>query len=145
LVLIDGMTAQLPDGDTLAGVVSIADATNLVAKEALEPGQAVAVTAAGEVMLASAADAVKSEVTGFATAVAALDAVVNVHGEGFLTVGDWTAGTGAAALVAGAHYYLGATAGQITTTAPTTGYLMPVGQAVSATTLAIRLGVRIKL
>ena len=63
------------------------------------------------------------------------------------TVAQWNAVTGGTTgLTPGATYFLSTTtAGQITSTVPTTGYLVKVGQAVNTTTMNIQIGTRVQL
>jgi hypothetical protein len=61
-----------------------------------------------------------------------------------LTLPDWTLATGASTLVPGATYFLG-TAGQITTTVPSSGYLVNLGVAKNTNTLMLNIQPIIKL
>ncbi len=63
-----------------------------------------------------------------------------LHVDNYVTVGDWTDATGRAALTTNAIYYVSATtAGMLTTTAPTSGYVQAVGRAISTTTLELSI------
>jgi len=99
----------------------------------LSVGDAVYVGANGVLAKAKADAGETVKVVGF---VAANGAIATTGGtlDGFV------------GLTAGARYFLsGATAGAITTTPPTEGYVAPVGIAISATKLAINIGSPIQL
>jgi hypothetical protein len=68
-------------------------------------------------------------------------------GEVSATTGEWDAVTGqSGGLTFGAVYYMdNTTAGNLTTTAPGSGYVAPLGLAVSATKLVVRVGPRVQL
>lgn len=96
------------------------------------------------------ADAVETtKVVALATAAVAISAAGICQTEGVLvaTTAQWDVVTGGAGgLTAGSVYYLSnVTAGLITTTAPTTGYVVEVGQAISTTELNICIKAPIKL
>jgi hypothetical protein len=96
------------------------------------------------------ADAVGTvKVVALATAAIAVSAAGICQIEGILvaTTGQWDAVTGGSGgLTAGSVYYLSAaTAGGITTTAPTTGYVAQIGIALSTTELNIQIKQPIKL
>lgn len=76
---------------------------------------------------------------GLAIEAADTDEEFEVVKSGMLTISDWTAIVGAATLTAGDVYYVSATAGQLTTTAPDTAgdYVHVAGVAVSTTTLLV--------
>lgn len=71
---------------------------------------------------------------------------VVTHGEITATTGQWDAVTGqSGGLTAGSRYYLSeSTAGNLSTTAPTTGYYVEVGVALSTTKLKVNIGPRIQ-
>ena len=71
------------------------------------------------------ANSVEADVVGFVESVN----VVRIEGE--ITVAGW-------GLTPTGRYYLSSTPGQITTTPPTTGWLVPVGYAKTANTLVIK-------
>lgn len=106
----------------------------------IQPGQAVRVAAGGVAQLASAADNT-APVAGLAVATVAPTVSGDYQTAGHLTLADWTAAAGASGLNPGATYWLSATPGQLTTTPPTGSgrSLQRVGQALSATTLAINI------
>jgi hypothetical protein len=145
LVLINGQIAQLPAGDVLVGTVSEVDVTEMQAKVALSAGHVVYCSASFQVLKAVNDDAAKCEVMGLAKADTALDAYVKVQGEGFFELADWTSIAGSASLTAGQEYWLDATAGQITSTPPTSGNLVLVGRAVKPTVLQLKIGAPIAL
>lgn len=68
-------------------------------------------------------------------------------GEVTLTTAQWDTVTGqTGGLTSGVTYFLdNATAGHITSTAPASGYVVPVGQAESTTKLVVRVGQRVQL
>lgn len=78
---------------------------------------------------------------------AAGSGAVQTSAELTATTGQWDAVTGqTGGLTPNATYFLDVvTAGKITSTAPATGFLIKVGQAMSATKLLIRIGERIEL
>jgi hypothetical protein len=70
----------------------------------------------------------------------------SVGGPVTLTIEQWNARTGlTGGLTPGAVYYVSATAGQITATAPVDGFVTPVGFAVDATTLMVQIGAAVAL
>lgn len=98
------------------------------AGEALSARDAVYIsTSDGKAYKCDADDATKIEFAGFAQEAAALNAAVNV-------VRDLM--TGFSALTRG-PYYLSATAGAVTATPPSSGHVVQVGRAVSATVIAV--------
>jgi len=106
----------------------------------IQPGQAVRVAAGGVAQLASAADNT-APVAGLAVATVAPSVSGDYQTAGHLTLADWTAAAGASGLTPGATYWLSATPGQLTTTPPAGSgrSLQRVGQALSASTLAIQI------
>jgi hypothetical protein len=103
------------------------------------PGQPLAVDSSGTgVVLASAADNNKKAV-GLATVGVAVGQAETVQTGGIITLSDWTAVTGAPTLSPVGVYYLSATAGMLTTIAPTTQgqVAQVVGRAVSTTQLEL--------
>lgn len=105
-------------------------------------GQAVYTDTSGTVRLAQANALGTRLVTGLV-----LDTTINSAASGNIatdgvltaTTGQWNAVTGGGSgLVAGSRYYLStATAGMLTSTAPTTGWLVYVGKALSTTQLEL--------
>lgn len=105
--------------------------------------------ASGGVQLAKAdADATSNPVGLLAAAVAAGGQATVVTGKEITaTAAQWQAvGAGASGLTPGAQYFLSnASAGFITTVVPTTGYVIRIGTALSATKMLVRIGPRIQL
>lgn len=117
---------------------------------AIAIGHAVYSSAADSVKLANANASSTTVVVGLVAAVsinsAAAGAIAN---SGFLaaTTGQWDAVTGqTGGLTFGATYYLSnATAGKLTSTKPTSGFVVKVGVGMSTTKMAINIGPVIKL
>lgn len=90
-----------------------------------------------------------STVIGFsdtASAAPSTNLIVQLSGLVDATTAQWDAVTGdTGGLVEGEVYYLGTTAGSITSTPPTTGFVVKVGNAVSPTTLNINIEAPIQL
>jgi hypothetical protein len=151
LVLVSGEIEELTSSDTLDAVVSETDVYQASNSEAgaITIGMAVYVYATGAVKKAKADASGTSTVIGLvADASIASAASGSIQTDGYLTSADWTAITGGTTLTAGAKYYLSAgTAGQLTTTPPSSAgqYVAPVGQAISTTTLEITILHRVKL
>lgn len=106
-------------------------------------GRAVYVSGAETCNLANANNYSTSSVVGIVTSVstaAGAGASVAVAGVVTATTAQWDVVTGqSGGLTTGAKYYLSnTTAGALTTTAPVTGVLAPVGIAVSTTKMALR-------
>lgn len=117
---------------------------------AIAIGRAVYSSASGSVRLANANAAGTTNVVGLMAAVSTASAASgSVANAGFLsaTTGQWDAVTGqTGGLTFGANYYLSnSTAGALTTTAPSSGYFVRVGVAVSTTDMAINIGPVVKL
>ncbi len=128
---------------------SIVNATNGEAS-AIAIGRAVYVSASGTVKLANANAAGTKNVAGIvydASINSAATGAVSVSGSVTATTGQWDAVTGqSGGLTSGSIYYLSnATAGAMTTTAPSTGYVCPVGIALSTTVMLMNIGQTIKL
>lgn len=108
---------------------------------ALSKGQAVYISGDGQIKLASNdADATRAVAGLVVSSSIAADAAGLVQAEETLSMDDWTSVTGAAALTAGAQYYLG-TAGGLTATAPSGSgkHIVMVGRAVSHDVLKIEI------
>lgn len=105
--------------------------------------------AAGSVKKAVANSSTTAQVVGFASADinAAASGSIITNGVAVATTGQWDAVTGqTGGLSAGAKYFLDpTTAGKITTTVPATGFVVPVGIALSSTQLNINIGQPIQL
>lgn len=144
LVVIDGQMQECPADDTLATASSEVD---VVAKTngnagAITIGMPVYVKSDGNVDKASAAASGTKRVLGLvATASIAAATSGNIQTDGVLVSADWTAVAGSATLTPGADYFLSATAGQITATAPSASgqYVCRVGLAIAADTLEISI------
>lgn len=113
-------------------------------------GQPVYVSAAGQVKKAVANATGTKDVMGlvFDTTIASA-AAGNMVSDGILTATStqWDAVTGqTGGLTAGAIYYLSnVTAGGLTTTAPSTGFICRIGLALSATQMQLRIGTPVQL
>jgi hypothetical protein len=142
LVVVNGQVQEIAPGDTLSAASSEVD---VVAKNndnagAITIGMPVYVKGNGNVDKASAAAAGTRAVLGLvkdASIAAAASGFIQT--DGVLTSADWTAVAGVATLTAGAIYYLSTTAGQLTTTPPSSSgnYVCKVGIAISTDTLEI--------
>jgi len=149
LVIINGQMQEAPAGDTLSTASSEVDVVGKANSNAgpLTTGMALYVKSDGSVDKASASSATTKRVLGLVkdgSIAAAAQGLVQT--DGVLTLSDWTAVTGFAQLTAGAMYFLSATAGQLTTTPPTTAgqYVCSVGMALNQTDFEIdtdRMGV----
>ncbi len=140
LVINGGVTEQIQAGDTLDATVSTPDVVSLTNANsaAITIGQPVYSSAANNVDLASSAAASSARVIGLVVdASIAAAAAGTIQTNGVFTSSDWTSVIGATTLTSGAVYYLSATAGLLTATAPTTGYITEVAQAISTTELQI--------
>jgi hypothetical protein len=105
-------------------------------------GNPLYVKANGHVDLARGNASPTTRVVGLTTKAALSTHVVTYDTEGKLQLTDWTAITGTATLTPGAFYYLSdATAGMLTTVAPTSGgsYVVCVGKAISTLILDIEI------
>lgn len=149
IVLINGRLSQIPAGDTLSAVVSEVDSFNLT------NGNASAIVICSPVYLTGVADTcnlARADASGTADTFALVSATSiaaaasgAVQTDGFFTAttAQWDAITGqTGGLTPAAAYFLSAaTAGRLTTTAPTaTGqFCCYVGKAISSTVLEISL------
>jgi hypothetical protein len=146
-----GIVEQLQSGDTLDATINVADEVTLTNANAstAAPGSPVYISAANSFDLSRANSSGTAKVIGLLTAstAAAASGVVRKDGTITLTTGQWDtiAGT-TGGLTAGANYYLSeATAGRLTATAPTTGFVLKVGVAISTTDFEIQISEPIKL
>lgn len=117
---------------------------------AINIGMAVYTDATNSVKKANANAAGTKEVIGLVAATSISSAAAgNVIVEGVLsaTTGQWDAVTGqTGGLTSGAVYYLSnTTAGNLTTTAPSSGYVCRVGVALSTTLLRLKVGAPVQL
>lgn len=92
-------------------ITAVFDATGAI-------GQPVYVASAGHVALGDADAANTSGVVGLVYTAATSGNNGEYLAQGVITQADWTAVIGTASLTAGSVYYLSATTGQLTTTAP---------------------------
>lgn len=100
----------------------------------------------GHVDLAQANAAGTTQVCGLALTGAVATNSVDYQIDGVIERSDWTAITGSASLQRGAVYFLSAaTAGRLTTTAPTSGYSVVVGRALTTTRFDISIQPAIRL
>lgn len=148
MVLNAGELEQLQAGDRIQtpGVFEKLNAN----AGAINIGQPVYVTAAGSVDLAKADAAATKDVLGLVadtTILAANSGAIQSEGLITATTGEWDAVTGdTGGLTPGSWYYLNeGTAGMLTKTVPSTGWVCKVGQAVSTTELEISIKPTIKL
>jgi hypothetical protein len=114
----------------------------------LVTGTPVYITAAGHVAPAVANNGQTAQVVGLSLGTFLANVSAQYTTEGEVTSNDWTGVTGSSTLQPGYIYFLDpATPGRLTTVPPTsTGqYIVPVGRALSTTTLAIELSPTILL
>lgn len=154
LVIIDGQIRQIPVGDTLDAAASEVDviALNNANTVAAPIGAPIYLSAANSFMPARANAGPSTEVLGFVRDVSIAPAGTgSIQTDGVLvaSTAQWDAVTGqTGGLTAGGVYFLdAATAGKLTTVAPTTlgQYVLRLGRAVNATTFEISIGVPILL
>jgi len=101
------------------------------ADSAIAAGQPIYVKANGHVGIALADALPAAGYAGLATAAAAATFAAT-FAVGVLSLADWSAAAGTQYLTPGAIYYLSnSVAGQITTVAPSAGYLVVVGRSLS--------------
>ena len=113
-------------------------------------GEAVYVSAANTISLANANAGGTKNVVGlvYDTSInSSASGNVLVSGQLTATTGQWDAVTGqVGGLTTGSIYYLSnSSAGGLTTTAPSSGYIAPIGVALSTTKMLLNLGPTIKL
>lgn len=147
LVIVGGQIEQLQAGDTLDASVSEVDVVSLTNDEAgtVDPGTPVYIDANNGFKKARANAAGTKDVIGLAAAsiLTGVAGMIQTDGILTLTTGQWDTITGGSGgLTFNTRYYLDpATAGKLTTTAPTTvgQYVAPVGIAISTTSLEISI------
>lgn len=145
LVLNNGMIEQLQSGDVLDAVVTEVDIYTMTNESGttINIGMPVYADGANTAAAAQADAAASSRVIGIMQDETANEATGNVQTSGVFTAttGDWDVLTGGSGgLTAGATYFLSdATAGGLTTTAPTASgnFYAKVGVALTATSLSI--------
>ena len=110
-------------------------------------GQPLYAKASGNVDLADASAISTAEIVGLAYEDASATEDKRYTPDGRITLDDWTNVVGSTNLTPGAVYFLSATAGQLTTTAPTVvgEIVVRVGKALSTTTFDIEIGPTILL
>ena len=118
-----------------------------VAGVALSAGQPVYVSQVDALVYqAGATLEASSQPCGFCLADTALGQVSDVVPAGRLELTDWSVPLGGTNLLApGAVYFLSGTAGQITASPPTTGFLVQIGIAVTTTALDVDIKTRVRL
>jgi hypothetical protein len=133
---------------TLAKVINGVTLTNGEASS-VAAGAPVYNDASGSFKKANGNAAATSGVIGLANAaiVNGVAGVIKTDDSLTLTTAQWDAVTGqSGGLTPGAKYFLSpTTAGMMTTTVPTTGFLLPLGRALSSTLMAVSIGTRIQL
>ena len=145
-VTVDG-TGRVTSGTTASSTFTSDNFTNGEVS-AIAIGRAVYSSAADQVKLANANALGTKDVVGLVGAVSiASSAAGSIVADGFMaaTTAQWDAVTGqSGGLTFGARYYLSnATAGGLTTTQPSSGYVAPVGIAMSTTKMRINIGTTI--
>jgi hypothetical protein len=145
----DGLLEQLQPGDTLSGPVAEVDVAAKQNDNAspITIGQVVYIKTNSNIDLAQANTIATTKALGlvFDPSIAA-SATGNIQTDGVISSADWTAVVGAASLTPGALYFLSNSAsGQMTSTAPTSGFRLPVGKAISATDFEISFGEIVRL
>jgi hypothetical protein len=135
----DGSIEQLQSGDSLNATVNEVDVVSMtVGTGGVTAFDAVYVSAADTIIKAKADSGSTKNVLGLALTTASAAASVSVQTNGVVV--------GMSGLTAGALYYLsGGTAGALTTTAPTTGWVVQLGIAISTTSLYLDPQPSIKL
>ena len=148
LVLLDGQIAQLPAADTIDAPSSEVDVLllNNAGVSAAPICSPVYVSGSGAFQLARANAGATEAVIGFvkdASIAPASNGAIQTDGLFTATTGEWDTVTGqTGGLTPGSRYFLSsATAGRITTTAPTASgsYVRPLGRAISETALEITI------
>lgn len=145
LIILNGQIQQLPTGDTLLASASEVDVVVLTAAATVVKGCPVYIATAGSFNKANAAAVGTTKVIGFAAAGISSAAQGSIQTDGILacTTGEWDAVAGTTGgLAAGVEYYLAASAGLISATAPSGSgnYIVKVGTAISTTELEISIG-----
>lgn len=150
LVLYNGKPGQLQAGDDLAGTnlgdVSLTNNSGAVANIC----QAVYASAAGQFTLARANALATTKAIGLVlptTIANAAAGTIRTSGKFTATTAQWDAQTGqTGGLTVGSDYFLSdVTAGKLTTTAPSSGFVVLVGVGLSATELLLEIQPPIQL
>lgn len=136
------VAAIAADLDTLEGLVG---PFSLLLADTAVGGQPVYVNGSGEAALADAGALATSDVVGLVLAGASAGSSATILPIGTITISDWTAITGTAALTPGARYCLSTTAGMLTTTPPSAAgeVVVVVGVALTAAKMKITLELRV--
>jgi len=142
LVLVNGEVQELATSDSLSATVTEVDAITKVAAATLIAGQVVYASSATDVNKAAANADATAKPIGLATAAISSAASGSIQTSGVitLTTGQWDALCGTTGgLTVGTVYFLSATAGLLTSTAPSTSghYVSPVIVALSTTEASI--------
>tara|TARA_B100000131_G_C17908071_1_gene529189 strand:+ start:35 stop:535 length:501 start_codon:yes stop_codon:yes gene_type:complete len=158
LVIDAGQVRQLASGETLDAVVSAKEVVTItgVSGVSIQAGSLVYIDSSGTLNLANASAAASSYPIGFVRGAAdgssgpwtAASLEVQTDGAYVGSSSIWTAILGASTLSPGTKYYAHASnAGDITATAPSGSghYVVPIGRAISTTTMYIEIGEPIKL
>jgi len=145
LVLINGQIQQIPPGDTLSAAASQVDIVNLTAGVTVGKGCPVYISSANTFNKAGAGASGTSNVIGLASAAITSGTQGPIQTDGVMTAttAEWDAVAGTTGgLTAGTTYYLSATAGMLTSIAPSGAgqYVIKIGTALSATDLEITIG-----
>lgn len=148
LVMVNGIPTQISSTDTLDAVLSEVDQISMTNGEAtsIVIGTPVYISAANTVKKCQASASGTMDVLGLVRDVSVATSTagsVQTDGQLTATTAQWDAVTGGSGgLTAGSVYYVSAaTAGQLTTTAPTTTgqFVVRVGKAISTTVLDISI------
>lgn len=144
LVIISGQLQEIPAGDTLSAAASEVDVINLTAAATVAALCPVYISAASTFNKAAANASGTTKVIGFAQDAITSAATGWIQTDGILagTTGEWDAVAGTTGgLSAGTDYFLSASAGLITATAPSTSgnYVVKVGRAISTTEMEISI------
>jgi len=147
--LIEGAGVTINHGAEAITISASVDNYHTAEADAqIKIGYPIYLAADGHVNPAQANSANAAQVAGFSITDTAITFACKYITEGRVVRADWTDIVGAVLLTPGATYFLdAATAGQITTIAPTTGgqYVVRVGRAINTITLDIEIELPIRL
>jgi len=135
-------------GSTAGAVTHIASALTNNTGSTIAIGRVVYLSAAGAITLADADTDAAAKPFGLVKAAISNSASGDVvtSGEIACTTGEWDLVTGqSGGLTAGAEYFLSGTAGAMTTSAPSSGYICNLGRAISTTKFKVDIQRRIQL
>jgi hypothetical protein len=117
-----------------------------VADQTMAAGQVVYVESSGHVALAMSDAMPEAGAIGLLFANIGIGGTATYMTEESITLADWTVITGTVSLTPGALYWLSnSVAGGLSDVAPTTGYVVQIGRATSATTFDIEIEESIRL